>query len=835
MAAYGDRTLGGIVSHNRYGVAEEPNPKFLAEPWLSSNLTRDFMEAWLDDDIHALPPSSVGSEDVPGARSPAEVKAQAQMDAAIAEGCRTRPLSGRSPLQTQADGSTRGTRGQKELTKKRNSRPQTPSWGRSVELGSVLERAQAAVPSQLPTELPSISALQEATQDWTVQCHAKPSSRPTFTGAHRARDFETFEAIPSPGDANTVLSNLAPGGFPKINPADERRKKMFAQSQKAAYSHGQKQPAYKHGREVAPRTRNVRKEERRFLRNEHSDGACNEIGADETKRVHRHSLAAKTQSSRSAFIHRQAAGDGVFEQKPMRESGFDVWVRRQHSAHKEPVAQKTILRSCTGALSQGSQGGVTKKQQMHRNGEVVENFSQDNQIQDWLLRQGANSSKMPLQVVQFLKTVFDSFDIDGSGILEFEEFEAAVVRLLELTGVPTDNVRSMSEWSHWDAEKNGGIDFDEFLKWYSSNSFKEDLLLTRDQQELRRIARQHDVNPDYVEQIKKVFDTCTNYKEEATREEFGPVLNKALKVPPSCEMSEARINFFWNQVDADCSGTVIFSEFFAWWMLYFSEKSQQPEGTQEELPFEKFYRQVRRIGPDCLDPVPYPVRGDVAESSSGDEDLTDLSASITKSHKRHVEKCTKEMPGTKAGYVRLSEILLASAAKAPRNDAAKRFSSKARGIACENVPHEPSLKRSGSNLSNGSSLFDTSDDEEQRFSTMNDPRLSASCSVFGGARNTGESCSVSGGARNTRNTSRKNTIEYALAEDMLTHIEEHPALTNHADGDLFLGTESKHLWANEHVPNERMASRRLPRGSVGNSPVKLGLNQSSLFSVARGS
>jgi Ca2+-binding EF-hand superfamily protein len=220
-------------------------------------------------------------------------------------------------------------------------------------------------------------------------------------------------------------------------------------------------------------------------------------------------------------------------------------------------------------------------------------------VRGWQLRQRAQELQMPLDDIKFLKEVFDSFDIDGSGTLEFEEFEATVRRLLELTGLPTDNARAMSEWSYWDSGCSQGIDFDEFLKWYSSNSFKEDFLLTRDQQELRRIAKKYKVSPDYVEEMKKHFDLCTNYAEEASLDEFRPALLKALKVPAGCKMPESRIRFFWSQLDADSSGQVNFSEFFDWWMLYFGEQ----EGA-EQLPFERFYGQVRRLGKDFLDPPP---------------------------------------------------------------------------------------------------------------------------------------------------------------------------------------------------------------------------------------
>mmetsp|Transcript_24511 Transcript_24511/g.40071 ORF Transcript_24511/g.40071 Transcript_24511/m.40071 type:complete len:196 (-) Transcript_24511:40-627(-) len=172
--------------------------------------------------------------------------------------------------------------------------------------------------------------------------------------------------------------------------------------------------------------------------------------------------------------------------------------------------------------------------------------------------------------------------------------------------VPTERVKSMCEWYWWDGDKDnsGTIDFREFLRWYSSNGFNEDLLLTEQQRCLRKIAKQHKVSPDYVEHIKRCFDLIdVDKSNEVDINEFKQVLYKALKVPMHLELPPSRVQYFWAEIDTDGSGQAGFEEFFAWWVKYFDAK-----GEADQMPFEAFYKQIRRIGVKYLDPPAYPPK-----------------------------------------------------------------------------------------------------------------------------------------------------------------------------------------------------------------------------------
>jgi hypothetical protein len=325
------------------------------------------------------------------------------------------------------------------------------------------------------------------------------------------------------------------------------------------------------------------------------------------------------------------------EEGEKKESGFDKW-RRDHDLCSQPAANvksqeaeddkpddlKTFLRTILRPADD----------------EVLKDFH------GWQERQYARDLQMPIESVAMAKRVFDSFDYDKSATLDFGELEAAVFTLLQLTttgSVPIEDLKSVSDWGYWDCTDGKGISFYEFMKWYSSNSFKEDILLSRDQQELRRIAKKHRVTPDEVERVKKNFDTCTNNADEVSFVEFGPLMHSALQLPS--EISESRIRFFWTQVDADGSGKVSFTEFFDWWMLYF--KNKDSTGSAKESPYGEFYRQVRVIGKDHLDPPPYvkTSQADADEDYGPPEDVKRLMGAKGYEEKKMFKRLSQQLLG----------------------------------------------------------------------------------------------------------------------------------------------------------------------------------------------
>jgi Ca2+-binding EF-hand superfamily protein len=244
------------------------------------------------------------------------------------------------------------------------------------------------------------------------------------------------------------------------------------------------------------------------------------------------------------------------------------------------------------------------------------------------LHELAVEMNMTTEDVLGAKRIFDSFDVDGSGNIDYEEFEVAVQQILTIY-VPNrdelrpDRIKALchSFWADGDKDNSGSIEFHEFLQWYSSNGFSEDILLSEVQREVRQLARTYHMSLDYVESIKRIFDSYdADESGELEEEEFSGMLRKCLRLPKDCNIPSTRVQYFWSQIDTDHSGKVTFSEFFQWWLKYFSERDAA-------TPVEVFYKQVRRIGASHLDPPAYPPKArpsDMRTSMGVVEDGFDL-------------------------------------------------------------------------------------------------------------------------------------------------------------------------------------------------------------------
>merc|ERR1711933_280095 len=178
--------------------------------------------------------------------------------------------------------------------------------------------------------------------------------------------------------------------------------------------------------------------------------------------------------------------------------------------------------------------------------------------------------------------------------------------------ISSDRVKSITGWCWWEVKgTGGGIEFIEFLKWYSSNGFNEELLLTEHERGIRKIAKQYKVTPDYVQSMKRCFDMYdADCSGEIEKEEFSCVLNKLLKVPAHLDLPPTRVRYFWSQIDTDGSGRATFEEFLEWYNKYFTMGDCMDELTERKMaPFEDFYKQIRRLGQKYLDPPAYPENG----------------------------------------------------------------------------------------------------------------------------------------------------------------------------------------------------------------------------------
>lgn len=116
------------------------------------------------------------------------------------------------------------------------------------------------------------------------------------------------------------------------------------------------------------------------------------------------------------------------------------------------------------------------------------------------------------------------------------------------------------------------VSFEEFVIWSMRTAYVEDLLVAPEERHIRQVAREKGFLLPDVEKIRSVFE---RFDEDGSgcidKEEFAHVLRTLSNVKEPGDISEARMNRFWSEVDTDKSGSVDFEEFFCWYLKFFSE------------------------------------------------------------------------------------------------------------------------------------------------------------------------------------------------------------------------------------------------------------------------
>merc|ERR1711924_432156 len=136
------------------------------------------------------------------------------------------------------------------------------------------------------------------------------------------------------------------------------------------------------------------------------------------------------------------------------------------------------------------------------------------------------------------------------------------------------------------------IYFEDFMLWYQSRTFLEDLLqVTPRSKENREIARELELPIPDVETIRREFSRFdTDGSGHIDRTEFRALLCALLRVKDASDIPPERISRYWLQIDTDQSGEVSFREFVPWYMKFF----YQPAGASamNPSPMSAYYAQL---------------------------------------------------------------------------------------------------------------------------------------------------------------------------------------------------------------------------------------------------
>lgn len=190
-----------------------------------------------------------------------------------------------------------------------------------------------------------------------------------------------------------------------------------------------------------------------------------------------------------------------------------------------------------------------------------------------------------------LKQEFPDFNPLEHGRLTPDVF-AEIFGLLNDTRMDGEEENLESAWRDADENDDKEVDFKEFCYFFYSRGFQEAHLLTKEQSEVRQIAREKGLPVIDVEAYQAKFSAYDDDGSgEIEYEEFSALVASLLKVPEGMEFPEKRMQQLWREADLDGGGNINFDEFLAFYKKYFDSNSNKN-------PLDTFYSSVRKE-PNC--------------------------------------------------------------------------------------------------------------------------------------------------------------------------------------------------------------------------------------------
>mmetsp|Transcript_16412 Transcript_16412/g.33343 ORF Transcript_16412/g.33343 Transcript_16412/m.33343 type:complete len:321 (+) Transcript_16412:1269-2231(+) len=178
-----------------------------------------------------------------------------------------------------------------------------------------------------------------------------------------------------------------------------------------------------------------------------------------------------------------------------------------------------------------------------------------------------------------LRKTFKYFDRDGSGGIDFSEFQ----RAMELMGFQFTDLQQLALFSRYDESCSGEVDYSEFVEKVMESDFKG--VSGTSQKALRTLVSstflkqdgggsllEGDDDSDIDEkeldsfrraEVKRLFEIVDSNKSNfIDKEEMVELLNGLGK-----DLSEDEINKGFEELDTDKSGQIDFEEFYAWYKI----------------------------------------------------------------------------------------------------------------------------------------------------------------------------------------------------------------------------------------------------------------------------
>eukprot|EP00913_Durusdinium_trenchii_P000142 g128.t1 len=142
------------------------------------------------------------------------------------------------------------------------------------------------------------------------------------------------------------------------------------------------------------------------------------------------------------------------------------------------------------------------------------------------------------------------FDIPSLGLMSHDTFVKACCaisdvddpKLLDMEFVGSVLLRAAEYLESLD----GHLDFAEFLTFFHKFSFSEEVLINRQERELRRLARKHGFSFLDIDALKKDFDKVDRKGEgKLKQDEFLELMARLMKLPPGQEIPSKKKKELW--------------------------------------------------------------------------------------------------------------------------------------------------------------------------------------------------------------------------------------------------------------------------------------------------
>jgi Ca2+-binding EF-hand superfamily protein len=180
---------------------------------------------------------------------------------------------------------------------------------------------------------------------------------------------------------------------------------------------------------------------------------------------------------------------------------------------------------------------------------------------------------LPPEDVWWKMLEFNAYDTDGNRELDRNEFQKVIRIHINMPGngpLP----KHLLNW-HWlSAEKSmdNSLDFEEFLLWTMRTAYTEEALVPDVHERLlRQVARENGVSITEAEKMKTAFDRFDLDKTGFLGlSEFRYALFELLGAKNESDISSAKLQRWWREIDTDASGSASFEEFMVWYITNFS-------------------------------------------------------------------------------------------------------------------------------------------------------------------------------------------------------------------------------------------------------------------------